>query len=50
MHTQFRSFLHDLKSFDYVKKQFCCLHQTVAGLKFKIQTRQNKDKKKLLIF
>ena len=50
MHTQFRSILLDLKSFDYVKKEFCCLDRSVVGLKFKLLTRQNKDKKKLLTF
>ena len=46
MHTQFRTILHDLKLFDYVKKEFCSLDRTVGGLKFKLLTRQNKDKKK----
>ena len=50
MHTQFRSILHDLKSFDYVKKQFYCLHQIVVGLKFKLSTRQNKEIKKRTFF
>ena len=48
--TQFRSTLHDLKSFDYVKKQFCCLNRTVVGLKFKLLTRQNNGKEKLQTF
>ena len=50
MHTQFRSTLHDLKSFDYVKKQFYCLHRIVVGLKFKLPTRQNKESEKGHIF
>ena len=50
MHTQFRSILHDLKPFDFVKTQFCCLDWTVVGPKFKLSTTQNKDKKKLLTF
>ena len=50
MHTQFRSILHDLKSFDYVKKQFYCLHRIVVGLKFKLPTRQNKEKEKWPFF
>ena len=50
MHTQFRSILHDLKSFDYVKKQFYCLHRIVVGLQFKLPTRQNKEKEKWDIF
>ena len=45
-HTQFRSILHDFKSFDYVKKQFYCLHRIVVGLKLKLLTRQNKEKQK----
>ena len=45
MHTQFRSFLQDLKSFDQVKKQLCCVHRIVVGLKFKLPTRQKKEKK-----
>ena len=50
MHTQFRSILHDLKSFDYVQKQFYCLHRMVVGLKFKLSTRQNKENQKRHIF
>ena len=50
MLTQFRSILHDFKTFDYVKKQFYCLHWIVVGLKFKLPTRQNKGKEKLHIF
>ena len=50
MHTQFPSILHDFKSFDYVKKQFCCLHRIVVGLKFKLPTRQNNENEKLHIF
>ena len=50
MHTQFRSTLHDLKSFDYVKKQFYCLHRIVIGLKFKLPTRQNKENENEHIF
>ena len=46
MHTQFPSILHDLKSFDYVKKQFYCLHRIEVGLKLKLLTRQNKQKQK----
>ena len=42
--------LHDLKSFDYVKKQFYCLHRVVVGLKFKLPTRPNKGKEKWHIF
>ena len=50
MHTQYPSILHDLKSFDYVKKQFHCLHRVVVGLKFKLPTRPNKGKEKWHIF
>ena len=50
MHTQFRSILHDLKPFDKVKKQFCCLHRTVVGLKFKLLTRQKKRQEKMPTF
>ena len=50
MHTQFRSILHDFKSFDYVKKQFYCLHRIVVGLKFKLPTRQNKEKQNGTLF
>ena len=45
LHIEFQSILHDLKSFDYVKKQFYCLHRIVVGLTFKLLTRQMKDKK-----
>ena len=50
MHTQFRTILHDLKSFDYVKKQFYCLHRIVVGLKFKLPTSQIKEKEKWHFF
>ena len=46
MHTQFRSILHGLKSFYYVKKQFYCLHRwwLVSSSSYR-QDRIKKNKK-----
>ena len=50
MHTQFRSILHDLESFDQAKKHFYCFHQIAPGLQFQPLTRQNKGKKICCLF